>query len=140
MEVEPRWAESACLVPCVSRAAGRQSDGLALGGEQRHVMSPRLEASGGAAAAAVVSVRVRVRVRPGRAGGRSFCPSARGLKPRGNSRFVRLKLSLKPMSHVQKCSSRRSSSGRLLGGKVFVFNEGHLLLTAFISLSLIFPL
>lgn len=81
MEVEPRWAESACLVPCVSRAAGGQSDGLALGGEQRHVMSPRLEASGGAAAAAAVSVRVRVRVRvrPGRAGGRSLCPSARGL-------------------------------------------------------------
>lgn len=64
-------------MPCVSRAAGGQSDGLALGGEQRHVMSPRLEASGGAAAAAAVSVRVRVR--PGRAGGRRLCPSARGL-------------------------------------------------------------
>lgn len=61
MEVEPRWAESACRVPRVSGVAGGQSHGLALGGEQRHVMSPRLEATGGAAAAAAVSVRACVR-------------------------------------------------------------------------------
>lgn len=54
----------------VSGAAGGQSHGLALGGEQRHVMSPRLEA----AAAAAVSVRARVRVRACVC----VCPAARG--------------------------------------------------------------
>lgn len=48
-------------MPRASGVAGGQSHGLALGGEQRHVMSARLEASGGAAAAAAVSVRVSAR-------------------------------------------------------------------------------
>lgn len=55
-------------VSCPVFSHGAQSDGLALGGGQRHVMSARLESSGGAAAAAAVSLRecVRLRCRVGR--------------------------------------------------------------------------
>lgn len=55
-------------VSCSVFPPGAQRDGLALGGGQRHVMSARLESSGGAAAAAAVSLRecVRLRCRGGR--------------------------------------------------------------------------